>query len=82
MDHRGAAAAREWVVVVPPEYRRIPREEAACRTTNDWSVFAIHKNHVRPLRDREWYPGEPCRMRSFGSGKMFELPPGSGKHDH
>lgn len=79
-----AAPVEEWVARIPLKelqplsWRRNLREEAAMTTSDDWTIFAIHGNYLRPRRDYEWYPGEPCRLRSFASGKMFELPPGSG----
>lgn len=73
----------KWIVQAPfnelqsLSYGLTPKEEAAMITSNDWVIFSIHGNYVRPRRDYEWYPGEPCRLKSFASGKMFERPPGS-----
>lgn len=79
------APVTEWIVTVPHKEvlslsrEKIPREQAAWTTSDDWAIFAIHGNYVRPVRDYGWYPGTPCRLRSFASGRMFELPPGSGE---
>lgn len=55
---------------------RTGRERCAYTTSDDWAIFALHNQFVRPLRDREWLPGEPCIIRR-GS---FELPPGASRY--
>ena len=49
------------------------QERCAYTTSDDWAIFALHNQYVRPLRDREWVPGEPCIIRK----DSFELPPGA-----
>ncbi|CDI82778.1 hypothetical protein, conserved [Eimeria praecox] len=56
-----------------PISSRTPRERCAYTTSDDWAIFALHNQYVRPLRDREWVPGEPCIIRR----NSFELPPGA-----
>ncbi|KAL8454276.1 hypothetical protein Emed_000385 [Eimeria media] len=56
-----------------PICTRTARERCAYTTSDDWAIFALHSQYVRPLRDRDWVPGEPCIIRK-GS---FELPPGA-----
>ncbi|CDJ34529.1 LOW QUALITY PROTEIN: uncharacterized protein EMH_0020780 [Eimeria mitis] len=56
-----------------PICSRTPRERCAYTTSDDWAIFALHNQYVRPLRDREWVAGEPCIIRK----NSFELPPGA-----
>ncbi|CDJ68310.1 hypothetical protein, conserved [Eimeria necatrix] len=56
-----------------PLCSRTLRERCAYTTSDDWAIFALHNQYVRPLRDREWVPGEPCIIRR----NCFELPPGA-----
>lgn len=51
------------------------QEQCAFSANNDWAIFARHNQYVRPLREHDWVPGEPCIVRK-GS---FELPPGACK---
>ncbi|KAL8425742.1 hypothetical protein Efla_003120 [Eimeria flavescens] len=59
-----------------PVCTRTARERRAYTTSDDWAIFALHSQYVRPLRDRDWLPGEPCIIRK-GS---FELPPGAARY--
>lgn len=54
-------------------YWYLHQERCAYTTSDDWAIFALHNQYVRPLRDREWVPGEPCIIRK----NCFELPPGA-----
>jgi hypothetical protein len=53
---------------------------AAYTVSMDWPVFTLHNNHVKPIREHEFYHGEPCRLRSAESRKGMELPPGAGRN--
>ncbi|KAL8273832.1 hypothetical protein Esti_002155 [Eimeria stiedai] len=46
-----------------PICMRTARERCAYTTSDDWAIFALHSQYVRPLRDRDWVPGEPCITR-------------------
>ncbi|OEH75903.1 uncharacterized protein LOC34621791 [Cyclospora cayetanensis] len=75
-----AIAGALWKKRIPrsahyPICCRTARERCAYTTSDDWAIFALHNQYVRPLRDREWLPGEPCIIRT----DSFELPPGACK---
>ncbi|CDJ53469.1 hypothetical protein, conserved [Eimeria brunetti] len=78
-DCSGGITEAVWDKRIPqtstrsPICSRMPRERCAYTTTDDWAIFALHNQYVRPLRDREWVPGEPCIIRK----NSFELPPGA-----
>ncbi|PHJ16189.1 hypothetical protein CSUI_009998 [Cystoisospora suis] len=74
----GGIWGTEWVhpSVNYPVRCRTSRERCAFTQTQDWPIFALHQQYVRPLRSTEWLPGEPC-VRQRGS---FELPPGAARY--
>ncbi|KFG64655.1 hypothetical protein TGRUB_245640 [Toxoplasma gondii RUB] len=69
---------REWIHrrIHNPVLSRSNRERCAFTQSNDWLVFALHHQYVRPLRSTDWLPGEAC----ISQRDSFQLPPGAAKY--
>lgn len=68
----------EWLHrrIVNPVHSRSNQERCAFTQSNDWLIFALHHQYVRPLRSSDWLPGEAC----VSQRDSFQLPPGSAKY--